>query len=92
MVNPYEEYENFNTRLKVETNVQGEVIDHREGFSQKEYFRNMQNQPEPEVKEEPAKGFPPMKGVVRAPRKKTKAEQKLEEANKKDLKTRNIKQ
>ena len=80
---------NFNNRLKVETNMQGEVIDHREGFSQHEYFRNMQNKPE---EEEPAKGFPPMKGVVKAPRKKTKDEQKLEEANKKDLKTRNIKQ
>ena len=89
MANPYEEYENFTTRLKVETNVQGEIIDHREGFQQQEYFRNMQNKPEPE--EEPAKGFPPMKNVVKAPRKKTKAEQKLEEANTKDLKQRNIK-
>ena len=89
MANPYEEYENFNTRLKVETNVQGEVIDHRDGFSQKEYFRNMQNKPE--VEEEPAKGFPPMKGVVKAPKKKTKEQVKLEQANQKDLKSRNLK-
>ena len=89
MANPYEEYDNFNTRLKVETNVQGEVIDHRQGFSQKEYFRNMQNKPE--VEEAPAKGFPPMKGVVKAPKKKTKQEIELEKANTKDLKTRNIK-
>ena len=88
MANPYEEYENFTTRLKVETNVQGEVIDHRDGFSQQEYFRNMQNKPE--VEEEPAKGFPPMKSVVKAPRKKTKKELDLEKANTKDLKNRNI--
>lgn len=81
---------NFNYRLKVETNVQGEIIDHREGFAQKEYFRNMQDGQKPEKDSEP-KGFPPMEGVVMPPRKKSKDEIKLEEANKKDLSERNIK-
>ena len=80
---------NFNDRLKVETTFgKNDVRDHREGFSQREYFRNMQNKPE---EEESPKGFPPMKGVVKAPRKKTKNDKKLEEANKKDLKNRNLK-
>ena len=85
----HEPTDNFNTRLRVETTYgPGVVKDHREGFQQQQYFRNMQDEQKP--KDEP-KGFPPMKGVVKAPRKKTKAELDLQKANSKDLKQRNIK-
>ena len=85
----HEPTDNFNTRLRVETTfAEGDVRDHRSGFSQREYFRNMQDEQKP--KDEP-KGFPAMKGVVKAPRKKTKAELELQKANSKDLKQRNIK-
>lgn len=86
----YDESLNFNHRLKVETTfAPGDVRDHRGGeFTQKEYLRNQQKV---ETPEEPAKGFPPMKSVTKAPRKKTKAELDLEKANNKDLKNRSIK-
>ena len=35
-----EKEHNFHHRLTVETNMQGELIDHRDGFSQREYFRD----------------------------------------------------
>ena len=85
----YEDSQNFNHRLTVETTfAKDDVRDHREGFTQQEYFRNQQKQ---EVKEEKQGGFPPMKSVTRAPRKKTKADLELEKANNKDLSKRNIK-
>ena len=38
--------DNFTTRLKVETTyAPGDVRDHRDGFSQREYFRNLQDNP-----------------------------------------------
>ena len=91
MANPYDETDNFTSRLKVETTfAPGEVRDHRDGFTQQEYRRNMQETP----LNEPAKGFPPMKNVVR-PKKKTAKNQSdaaLEAANQKDLQNRNLKQ
>lgn len=85
----YDESQNFNHRLKVETTFsKDDVRDHREGFTQREYFRNQQKT---EVKEEKQSGFPPMKSVTKAPRKKTKDEIELEKANTKDLKNRSIK-
>lgn len=85
----YEDSQNFNHRLTVETTYsKDDVRDHREGFTQREYFRNQQaEQREPD----PAKGFPPMKSVTKAPRKKTKADLELEKANNQDLNKRNIK-
>ena len=97
MDNPYEDSQNFNHRLKVETNMQGEVMDHRKGFAQREYFRNMQDQPQTNE----GGGFPPMKSVTEAPkpkggtkrvsRKKTSTDTAVEAANEKDLRTRNLK-
>ena len=84
----YEESKNFNHRLRVETTYsKDEVRDHREGFTQQEYFRNQQKS---KPKEE-AKGFPPMKSVTKAPRKKTKKDIELEQANNQELKDRNLK-
>ena len=96
---PYEETDNFTTRLKVETTyAPGDVRDHRDGFSQREYFRNMQDNP-PETD---GGGFQPMKSVTQAPkpkagtkparqRKKTKQDAETESAHIKDLKKRNLK-
>ena len=97
----YEEAPNFNNRFKVETNLGGEVVDHREGFQQQEYRKNMQDSPQPE---EGPEGFPVMVGTVQAPKKKpgtkqvkhgarklTSAEQKLQNESTKDLKKRGIK-
>ena len=91
---------NFNYRLKVDTNVNGEIIDHREGFSQKEYFRGHEKKSEPIM--EP---LGPMNGTgqllkkpqsqikqkTRTRRKKTTDDAAIEAANTKDLKTRNLK-
>ena len=97
MANYYDESLNFNHRLKVETNVNGVVKDHREGFTQQEYFKNMQDKPQAND----GRGFPPMKSVTEAPkpkagtkqrtRKKTTADEQVEKANTKDLKNRNLK-
>ena len=97
MANPYEDSQNFNHRLKVETNMQGEIIDHREGFAQREYFRNMQDQPQANE----GGGFPPMKSVTQPPkpkggvkkvsRKKTQQDEAIDKAVEKDLKSRNLK-
>lgn len=87
MADQYEPYENFHTRLKVQTAYPDGVKDHREGFQQREYFKNNQNEPQDT---EPT-GFAPMKGVVKAPRKKTKADLDIEAANNKDIKNRRIK-
>ena len=93
--NPYEDFENFSSRLRVETTfAEGDVRDHRDGFTQREYRRNMQDTPE--TTEE--KGFPAMKGVVKAPKpkrkpKKTTTDEQdaaLNQAAKKDLRTRNL--
>lgn len=98
MPNPYDESENFNHRLKVETTfAPGDVRDHREGFSQREYRRNMQDKPQANE----GGGFPAMKSVTEAPkpkggtkpvrqRKKTKQDEAVEAANTKDLKNRNL--
>lgn len=94
----YDETDNFNTRLKVETTFgPGDVRDHRDGFSQREYFRNMQDKPQANE----GGGFPAMKSVTEAPkpkggtkqvsRKKTKQDEAAEAANDKDLRTRNLK-
>ena len=80
--------DNFTTRLTVETTYPDKVIDHRSReFYDREYRRNLQTEP----KEEPTKGFPPMKSVTKAPKKKTKKDLELEQANTKDLKNRSIK-
>ena len=91
MADQYEPFDNFTTRLRVETTfAKDDVRDHRTGeFTKQEYFRN--NQQKKEVEEETPAGFPPMKSVTRAPRKKTKAELEIEEANAKDLKNRSLK-
>ena len=96
MTNPYEPTDNFTSRLRVETNIQGEIMDHRKGFAQREYRRNLQDQPQANH----GGGFPPMKSVTEAPkpkggtkqvsRKKTKQDEDIEAANKKDLKKRNL--
>ena len=100
MANQYEPFENFHTRLKVETVfAEGDVRDHRTGdFYKREYERNQQRKDEPV---EPAVGFPSMKGVVNAPkpkggtkqvsRKKSASDQKILDANNTDLKNRNLK-
>lgn len=96
MTNPYEPTDNFTSRLRVETNIQGEITDHRKGFAQREYRRNLQDQPQANY----GGGFPSMKSVTEAPkpkggtkqvsRKKTKQDEDIEAANKKDLKKRNL--
>ena len=92
----YEDAPNFNHRFKVETNMgrQG-VVDHREGFAQQEYRKNMQDKSD---EKEPLAGFPPMKSVTEAPKPKggvkqvrAKSEKKITDANKKDLQNRNLK-
>ena len=100
MANPYDETDNFTSRLKVETTfANGDVRDHRQGFTQQEYFRNMQDKPQTN---DAGGGFPPMKSCVKpsAPKggtkqvrskKTTKDDQSLIDANTKDLKSRNIK-
>lgn len=99
------DYENFNTRLKVETTFSdGVTKDHRgenHDFVRQEYFRNQQNKTKTDTDETPAGGFPPMKSCIRGTkpkaetkqvsRKKTKADLDVEKANKKDLNERNLK-
>lgn len=94
----YEEAPNFNNRFKVETNLAGDVVDHRDEFQQLEYRKNMQDNP-PHLKET-SEGFPVMAGTVQAPKKKpttkqvkhgSRVDQKLKEANSKDLQNRNLK-
>jgi len=98
VANPYEDSVNFNHRLTVETNMQGEVMDHREGFSQREYFRNSQKEPQ----DTEGGGFQPMKSVTQPSkpkggtkqvrqRKKTKSDEAVEAANQQDIKKRNLK-
>ena len=88
----YDESLNFNHRLKVETTfAPGDVRDHREGFTQREYTRNQQDKNKTDKEPEPKAGFPPMESVTKAPRKKTKKDLELEAANKKDLQNRNLK-
>ena len=96
----YEEAPNFNNRFKVETNLGGEVVDHRDGFQQDQYRHNMQNNPQPE---EGPNGFPVMAHTLQTPKKKpgtkqvkhgarklTSAEQRLQNESTKDLKNRGI--
>ena len=87
--------DNFHTRLRVETTyAPGEVRDHREGFTQQEYFRNQQKNP----KQTDAAGFPPMESVTQPSkpkggvkqRRKTKQDEQLEQAIDKDLSKRNV--
>ena len=97
----YEEAPNFNNRFIVETNLAGEVVDHRDGFQQQEYRKNMQDKPQPV---EGPEGFPVMVGAVKAPQKKagtkqvkhgsrkaSPTEQKIQDASTNDLKKRGIK-
>jgi len=94
----YEDAPNFNHRFKVETAYPDGARDHREGFTQQEYQRNQQTESD---EKEPMAGFPPMKSVTEAPkpkagvkkvsRSKTKTDQSITDANKKDLKNRNLK-
>ena len=90
--------DNFTSRLKVETNIDGVIKDHRDGFSQREYFRT-----ETKVYETPegaalgdiqrgerSKVTPP-KPQPKRRKKKTDTDAALEAANKKDLKSRNLK-
>ena len=97
--NAYEDFENFSSRLTVETTfAPGDVRDHRDGFTQREYRRNMQDDSE---RKEQMAGFPAMKSVTEAPkpkagtkrvsRRKSTDDAALEAAHDKDLKTRNIK-
>ena len=95
--NPYEEFENFSSRLRVETTyAPGEVRDHRDGFTQQEYRRNMQDDSD---RKEPMAGFPPMESATQAPkpkggvkpRRRTKSDAAIEAANTSDLKKRNLK-
>ena len=94
----YDESLNFNHRLKVETTyAPGEVRDHRDGFIQEQYKRNMQDKPQPDK----GPGFPDMNSVTQPPKPKggikhrkstkTKEDQSLIDANAKDLKSRNLK-
>ena len=95
--NPYGEYENFSTRLRVETTYgPNDVRDHRDGFIQEQYRINMQDKPQTND----GGGFPNMKSVTKPStpkggvkprtRKKT-VDPAIEAANNKDLKQRNIK-
>ena len=95
--NPYDEFENFSSRLTVETTYgPGDKRDHRDGFTQKEYFRNMQDKPQtndgggfPEMKSV-TKPSTPKGGVKQRSRKQT-TDPAIDAANQKDLKQRNIK-
>ena len=94
-----EKTDNFTTRLKVETTfAPGDVRDHRDGFSQREYRRNLQDKGPAESGE----GFPPMASVTQPSkpkggtkpvrtRKKTKQDAAVEAALDNDLKQRNLK-
>ena len=102
MPRQYDEDANFNNRFKVETNYGGEIIDHHEEFSKREYAQS-QNKvyqpPEgaglPTVKRgqrktiKPAK---PAKAPVIKPNPKTKTDDDtaLKEALKKDLTNRGL--
>jgi len=91
------DFENFHTRLKVETAYPDGTRDHRDNFVQEEYQKNSQRQ---DQVSEPT-GFVPMKGVTQAPktkpktkrvsRKNIKKDQSVMDANTQDLKSRNIK-
>ena len=92
---------NFNDRLKVETNVNGEIIDHREGFQQREYFRGHETKSESIM--EPMGNMngtgellkKPQSKVTQKSRVRKKTTQtddaKLLKAQEKDLKDRNFK-
>ena len=94
----YQLYEPTKPRLKVETTfAEGDVRDHRDGFTQREYFRNQQKESKTD---DEVGGFPPMKSCIQGTkpkaetkqvrRKKTKADIDVETANKKDLNERNL--
>ena len=93
----YDNTDNFTSRLKVETTyAKDDVRDHRDGFTQQEYFRNQQDKPK---QPNTAGGFPPMASVTQPPKPKAgvkqrrstaKEDQKLKEALDKDLSKRNV--
>ena len=101
MANAYEPVDNFTSRLRVETSFPDGKRDHRDGFSQQEYRKNLQDKPE---EKEPMAGFPPMKGIVEAPKAKAGVKEKktpsrrmsakekaaIDAANQKDLNRRNL--
>lgn len=91
--NPYEDTNNFTSRLTVETQYPDKTVDHRtREFYDREYSRNNQ------ADRKPATGMC-MDSVTEAPkpkpgikqRRRSKADQDLEKANSKDLSKRNIK-
>ena len=89
--------ENFHSRLRVETTyAKDDVRDHRDGFTQQEYFRNQQSEARSQDR---SGGFPPMESVTEAPKPKAgtkqrrtgaKADQALQDAVNKDLAKRNV--
>ena len=79
--NSYEDFENFSSRLTVETTYgPGDVRDHRDGFQQQQYFRNMQDKPV----ETEGKGFPKLNNTVKAPKPKPKTTRKKTTTDKQD--------
>ena len=95
----HEETDNFTTRLKVETTyAPGEVRDHRDGFQQQQYRRNLQTDKRPHgmqpMGEVTGQFKMPDKPVSREPKpvkSGARNDEKIKEANQKDLKQRNIK-
>jgi hypothetical protein len=83
--------------LKVETNLDGEVTDHRDGFCQEQYRKGMsgtfQSVPEGPTPKGPntmaTRPVTPKRKASKKPSSKTD-DKALQEANKKDLKRKNI--
>ena len=94
MPNNYEPFENFTSRVSVETTYPDKVIDHRtREFYDREYNRNSQKSPPPprggkmeSVTEVPAR----KKARAKAKADKTKQDTALEKAVKKDLTNRGL--
>ena len=80
---------NFTQRFRVETNMQGKVIDHREGFANSQYFRD---QEQLELNRKKREGMHPMEMTPSAsmkPPKATIVEGRLSD-NRKALKVRPV--
>lgn len=95
----YEPFENFNTRLTVQTTYPDKVIDHRSReFYDHEYKRNSQSEPRQQNTggrmKSVTKAPKPKAGVKQVSRKRktsNKQDDAVKEASNKDLKQRNIK-
>ena len=92
----YGEFDNFTSRLRVETAYPDKVIDHRgKEFRDQQYQHNSQNNPaEPNGQKMKSVTEEPKRKRTRAKAKATtssKQDQQLKEANNKDLKSKNIK-